>query len=87
MYEAMDAFLNVDTWHTNHALDEGRFFVALHRIVEDPHFNADELGVYMRAKKGVSRDDATKQYLNDVIDGWVSRAWAVRQYLEANHML
>jgi len=87
MYEAMDSFLNVGTWHTNHAFDEGRFFVALHRIGKDPTFNADELGAYMREKKGISRDDGAKEYLNDAIDGWVSRAWAVRQYLEANHLL
>jgi hypothetical protein len=32
MYEALDNFISVDTWHTRHGADERRFYEALKRI-------------------------------------------------------
>jgi hypothetical protein len=84
-YEAFDNFLNVDTWHTRHPNDEARFFIALGKVINDPQFNADRLGEYMREKKCVSRDDA-KNTFNFDIDHYVAAAWAVRGYLKANRL-
>jgi hypothetical protein len=85
LYEALDKFLAVDTWHTGHPNDEGRFFVALEKVVKDPKFNADSLGEYMRGKKGVSRDDSENPF-NKAIDQYVDAAWAVKSYLKANKL-
>jgi hypothetical protein len=51
MYSAFDAFLSVPTWHTDHALDEERFFRALETVVHKPAFNADSLGEYIDKKR------------------------------------
>ena len=85
LYDAFDSFLKVDSWHTRHPYDEQRFFLALATVVNDPHFNADKLGEYMREKKSVSRDDAENSF-NFAIDHYVSAAWAVRDYLKANKL-
>jgi hypothetical protein len=86
MYQAFDKFLNVDTWHTRHPNDEGRFFVVLHSVVGNPDFNPDSLGEYMRQKKNVSRDDKEHGF-NYAIDHYVAAAWAVRDYLKATSRL
>jgi hypothetical protein len=83
LYEAFDKFLNTDTWHTRHAYDEERFFIALEKVIKDPQFNPDRLGEYMREKKNVSRDDAENAFNFD-IDHYVAAAWAVKDYLKAN---
>ena len=80
MYEVFDSYLNVDTWHTSHPLDGRRFFKALSRVVDDPDFNADQMGQYMRQKKNVS--DETHPFFR-IIQERVSDAWAVKEYLEA----
>jgi hypothetical protein len=85
LYEAFDNFLNVDTWHTRHANDEHRFFVALCQVIDNPKFNPDEMGEYMRQKKRVSRDDE-QMHFNVAIDFYVAAAWAVKGYLKANRL-
>jgi hypothetical protein len=83
MYEAFDSYLNVDTWHTSHPLDGRRFFKALDRVINEPNFNPDQMGEYMRAKKGVHNSEHP---FYDVINRRVSDAWAVKEYFEAiNH--
>ena len=82
MYDAFDSYLDVETWHTPHALDGRRFFRALDRVVGSPDFNPDEMGRYMREKKGVSNNDTGHPFY-PVIEGRVSDAWAVREYLQA----
>lgn len=51
MYDAFDGFLRVDTWHTQHRLDEERFFRALRTVVERNDFNPDALGTYIDEKR------------------------------------
>jgi hypothetical protein len=86
MYQAFDSFLNMDTWHTRHPNDERRFFVALHTVVGNQEFNPDNLGDYMRVKKGVSRD-AQENAFNYAIRHYVAAAWAVKDYLKATERL
>ena len=85
LYEAFDNFLNLDTWHTNHANDDERFFLALGEVIDNPKFNPDELGEYMRQKKRVYRDDE-QIHFNSAIDRRVAAAWAVKEYLKANKL-
>jgi len=47
MYEALDAFLAVETWDSLRSEDEERFFRALDRIVRRPEFNAEKMGDYL----------------------------------------
>jgi hypothetical protein len=85
LYEAFDNFLEIDTWHTHHPTDEQRFFTALNKVVTNPKFNPDNLGQYIRGKKGVSRDDGENAF-NVAIDNYVAAAWAVKDYLKANNL-
>lgn len=82
MYDVFDRFLNVGTWHTCHSLDERRFMQALHHVVRDPDFSADEMASYIRQKLG----DSAQNY-EDAIKHYTSAAWGVRDYLEANSLL
>lgn len=68
MCEAMDSYLNVDTWHTSHPLDDERFYRALSTIVREPKFSAEELGEYMRDKSGVYGANEDNEVFADVID-------------------
>jgi hypothetical protein len=85
MYKAFDSFLGIDTWHTRHPSDEERFFIALKKVVKEPHFNPDRMGEYIREKTGVSRNDEENPF-NESIDHYVSAAWSVRDYLSANDL-
>jgi hypothetical protein len=85
LYAAFDNFLGVETWHTRHPSDEQRFFIALNKVVTDPKFNPDNLGQYMREKKGILRDDGEHAF-NVAIDHYVAAAWAVKDYLKANNL-
>lgn len=82
MYEVFDSYLNVDTWHTNHDLDERRFFQALGKVVRDDAFNPDEMGSYMLSAKGLGRDNEDDAYFVNVIDRRVLQAWAIRDFLQ-----
>lgn len=82
MYEALDPFLKATTWYTMHPLDEQRFFRALSTIINDPHFNADQMGEYITRKCGL--DDLPHDHdYNRARDHYVTVAWAVKGYLEA----
>lgn len=85
LYEVFDKFLQVSTWYTRHPNDEERFFTTLALVVRDPNFNPDALGEYMRNRMNVSRDDEENHY-NMAIDDYVSRAWAVKDYLRFNRL-
>ena len=82
MYEALDSYLNVDTWHTAHALDDRRFYEALAKIVRDPKFSPEAMGEYMRERKGVDRDNPSHSDFNSVIDRRVTEAWAIMEFLK-----
>jgi hypothetical protein len=79
-YTVFDRFLRVDTWQSSHPLDDKRFFLCLHKVVEDPDFSAEAMGDYMRGAKGV---DSYEHYLAQRIRDLVGKAWAVRDYLQA----
>lgn len=81
MYEAMDSFLNTDTWHTNHDYDQERFYTALATIVRKDGFNADELRDYIRDKKNITTHDGSHPF-ERVIDDLATKAWAVYDYLK-----
>lgn len=85
MYEAFDAFLAVDTWHTGHPSDGERFYKVLHEVVQKPGFNPDQMGQHMREKLGVPIDDEDHPF-NSAIDRYVAAAWAVKEYLQANSL-
>lgn len=82
MYEALDSYLNVDTWHTGDAHDDERFYRALAKIVRDPAFNPDSMGEYMRDRKGVDRDDPDHRGFSMAIDKRVTEAWAICDFLK-----
>lgn len=83
VYEALDSFLNVATWHTSHDYDLERFYKALDKIVSNPAFNADQIGEYIKGKfpERFAADDA-EMYWDPIKDDLVQKAWAVRDYLK-----
>jgi hypothetical protein len=81
MYKAFDKFLAVSTWHTQHPLDEKRFFVALSSVVKDSKFNPDAMGKYMQEK--TRPPNVEGHPFDDAIAHYVAAAWAVKDYLAA----
>jgi hypothetical protein len=79
-YNVFDPFLNMDTWHTSHPLDDRRFFVCLSKVVREPDFSAETLGEYIRKAKGI---DNSEHHFAPRVRDLVGKAWAVREYLEA----
>jgi hypothetical protein len=82
MYQVFDGFIGTDTWHTGHALDESRFFLALNQIVRDPDFSPDAMGDYLRSKLSATYDRDSNPFEPAVLH-YVSAAWAVREFLAA----
>lgn len=82
MYEAFEGFLQVPTWHTDHIADRKRFFQALHGVVRQHDFNADDMAEYMRQKFSSAND-----HFIAAISSYRDAAWAVREYLEATGAL
>lgn len=80
IYSALDSFLNTETWHTSHDLDDERFYRALAKIVRNDDFNADAMCDYMRANKGLAGDDQESGFAK-AIDRRTQDAWAVADYL------
>jgi hypothetical protein len=83
-YDVFDSFLSVDTWYTSHWLDDRGFFVCLSKIVQKPDFDPESMGEYMRAVKDI---DSHEHHFALRVRDLVSKAWAVRQYLEASGAL
>lgn len=81
MYEAMDSFLRVDTWHTGHPFDEQRFFKALSAIVRHPEFDSDAMRKYMRSQKKVTTHDGSNGF-ERVVDELALKASAIQEYLK-----
>lgn len=81
MYDAMDSYLNVDTWHTSHPLDDERFYKALSKIVREPKFSAEEMSEYMRDKAGVHGPNQDNEVFANVIDRRVTEAYAIREFI------
>jgi hypothetical protein len=78
-HNVFDSFLNVDTGHTTHWLDNRRFFECLDKVVREPDFNAETMGEYFRNAKGV---DNYEHHFASCVRDLVSKASAVRDYLE-----
>jgi hypothetical protein len=82
-YSVFDPFLNRDTWHTHHPIDGQIFYGCLDQVVREPDFSAEAMGDYFRSAKQLDRAHP----LNQAVDSYVTRAWAVRNYLEATGQL
>lgn len=80
MYEAMNGWLDMDTWHTSATYDRDRFFRCLDKIVDNRDFNPDAMGEYCRRHQNIPAEDH-ESGLAKAIDDHVRDAWAVKEYL------
>ncbi len=87
MYEIFSTYLAASTWHSGHQLDDARFYEALASIVQEPLFNADDMGDYFRQAKSVDPTDPRHAIYNQAIEDRVSQAHAVHDFLEANSII
>ena len=77
-YDVFDPFLARDTWHTSHPLDERAFYRCLQKVVEHPDFSPESMGKYIESAKKRTLEE---YYLTQCVQGLVSKAWTVRDYL------
>ncbi|MCW5727266.1 hypothetical protein [Parvibaculum sp.] len=80
MYDAMNGWLDIETWHTGHPNDRERFFRGLDKIIDSHNFNADEMREHCRRRVGLAIEDHESD-LAKVIDRHAQEAWAVKEYL------
>jgi hypothetical protein len=83
MYNVFDNFIAVETWHTRHPLDLGRFYKALNQVVWSDTFNPDQMAHYLRDKRKIPTEDHQSDFAR-TIDRYRDDAWAVREFLEHN---
>jgi hypothetical protein len=82
MYEALDEFLNVQTWASRHWEDDRRFYRALSKIIGDPAFIETGLIKYIEAryiKQFEDHEEAAR-----ISSEYGEKASVVRHYLDAN---
>ena len=77
----LDGFLNVDTWHTFHPLDEQRFYIALSKIISDPKFNVAKMADEIRARG--HKDGLMDDVIERNVEHYENAAIAVDGYLQA----
>lgn len=82
MYTPIKDFLNVDTWHTGHPLDQQRFYVALSKIIDNPSFNSQKLRTFMLAEKNLL-DEAYDDFFVKKIDELTGEAETIYSYKKA----
>ena len=80
MYEAMNKYIDVDTWHSAHPLDDQRFYEALAKIIHHPDFDSEAMGAYMRERKGIDIDNENQSHFNEVIEQRISQAGAIKDF-------
>jgi hypothetical protein len=86
MYEAFDSFIGMHTWHTNHPLDEQRFYKALNNVVWLDEFSPERMASYMRTKLKIPSDDHESHFAK-CIDQLCHDAWAIRDFLKCNSVV
>jgi hypothetical protein len=74
MYEVFDGFCKLPTWDTSHALDEGRFKVALSEVVHLPDFSPEEMGHYIQLNHAEPIWPKTAEQLAKIINRLVEYA-------------
>lgn len=76
MYQPLEKFIRVETWHTSHPLDEQRFYRALNEIVRLPGFHPSDMADYFRQYLGPKAAAYEK-----AIDKYEGKAQAVHSFL------
>jgi len=79
MYEALDPFLDRDTWHTLHPTDQWQFFASLDRIIRLPDFSLVRMGEYIAIRFGIVGDEHP---CNSAKDQCVEWAGVIHRYLQ-----
>ncbi len=83
-YSVFDTFCKVPTWHTSHPMDQKRFHSALKQVVRESSFSPEMMGDYIRQNHAEPMWPKESEELQLVISDLVSKAWAVKDYLEAD---
>lgn len=87
MYDVFKGYLARPTWHTGHPTDDQVFYAALATVVQEPLFNADDMGDHFRAQKNVDLTDPSQQAFIQAVDDRVAQAHAVREFLDYNSIV
>jgi hypothetical protein len=85
MYEAFDSFITVDTWHTGHACDDGRFYQALNRVVWFEEFDPQKMAAYLRTKIRCPPEDHTSHFAM-AINEYRAHAEVVSDFIRFNEL-
>jgi hypothetical protein len=84
MYQALDSFLEEESWTSHHWSDEGRFFRALDKIVRNPEFKPVEMGDYLeRAYRRQFGEKADPDQIENLKNSYIATAETVRLFLMA----
>lgn len=81
----LDKWLDVETWHTFHPLDEERFYKSVYRLmaINTPHPEPEQLRDYILAKK---TDSLEANYLEQTISRYVSKYDVIYSFIYENQI-
>ena len=82
MYQAFDAYLSRDNWHSDQDVDDEVFHRDLALVIDRPDFDPDHMGDYMRRARGLSSN--SQDPVAGVIENRVRDAWAVKTFRRFN---
>ncbi|MFT0892761.1 hypothetical protein [Pseudochelatococcus sp. G4_1912] len=80
MYQIFDKYLDSANFSGTHASDTRLFNEALQKIVDDPRFDADDMGQYMLNKFSISI--GAKDLRAERIEKLIIHAEAIKDFLE-----
>jgi hypothetical protein len=84
MYQALDSFLEEESWTSHHWSDEERFFRALDKIVRNPEFRPVEMGDCLeRAYRRQFGEKADPGQIENLKNAKIAAAETVRRFLAA----
>ncbi len=81
MYDLMNSYIDVETWHSFHPMDSRRFYEALAQIVYADTFCPEEMGSYFTERLGLAESDLNYQKYREAINVRVLQAEAIKEFM------
>lgn len=86
--ESFDGWLRVETWHTHHPLDQGRFNRALGKVMENVGSDISEAEFEEAIRLGVQKHHPAQnsEHYEEAIRSYAQQASQIADYLADNDM-
>lgn len=80
--DALNAWLSLDTWHTPHPLDMGRFYNFLDSYVKEHGYSFDRTALREEIVQRVSDKGRWDDHLQEEVENRIDRAEVILDFLK-----